>query len=204
MKRLVVKGLKAKRGERVLFQDLSFDVSAGHSLLVEGANGCGKTTLLRTIAGFAPSDAGSVELESGQSDVIPADTPLREQIHYIGHLDGAKGTMTVEENLDFWCQYLDGDHKQEALDIFGLREIGDIPAHYLSAGQRRKLALTRLAAIKRPLWLLDEPNVSLDAEARDILAAMMTRHVGGGGILLATSHTDLGVSFSRHLQLGAA
>ncbi|MBZ0215437.1 MAG: heme ABC exporter ATP-binding protein CcmA [Fimbriimonadaceae bacterium] len=197
MTRLIVNLLKAQRGERVLFQDLSFDIAAGQSLLVEGANGCGKTTLLRTIAGFARPDAGSVTLEDGQ-----AEADLREQLHYIGHLDGAKGTMTVEENLIFWCRYLGGNTSAMPQDLFGLEEIFDIPAHYLSAGQRRKLALTRLLAVKRAVWLLDEPSVSLDTEARAILSAMMTQHVKDGGILLATSHTDLGVSFSRHLRLG--
>jgi len=196
--RLIVNLLKAQRGERVLFQDLSFSVPAGQSLLIEGANGCGKTTLLRTIAGFARPDAGTVDIEGGLDDA-----PLREQLHYVGHLDGAKGTMTVGENLDFWCRFL-GDERQDSMpDPFGLDDIADIPAHYLSAGQRRKLALTRLAAISRTVWLLDEPSVSLDSAARDVLSEMMRRHVQKGGILLATSHADLGIGFSRSLRLGA-
>jgi heme exporter protein A len=195
--RLTVNSLKAQRGERVLFQDLSFDVVAGQSLLVEGANGCGKTTLLRTIAGYARPDAGNVTLDDKVQDI-----PLQEQLHYIGHLDGAKGTMTVEENLSFWCSYLGDGSAKLTEDLFGLEDIFDIPAHYLSAGQRRKLALSRLIAVKRLVWLLDEPSVSLDTEARDILSAMMKRHVDDGGILLATSHTDLGISFSKQLRLG--
>lgn len=199
MTRLTVNSLKAQRGERVLFQDLTFDVAAGQSLLIEGANGCGKTTLLRTIAGYARPDSGSV----GLTDAIK-EAPLQEQIHYIGHLDGAKGTMTVEENLTFWCRYLGGGAVKLTTDLFGLEDIFDIPTHYLSAGQRRKLALSRLIAVKRLVWLLDEPSVSLDTEARNILSAMMKQHVADGGILLATSHTDLGISFSKQLRLGVA
>ena len=198
MTRLIVNSLKAQRGERILFQDLSFAVSAGQSLLIEGANGCGKTTLLRTIAGFARPDEGKIEIENNGDDA-----PLREQIHYVGHLDGAKGTMTVEENLAFWCRYLDGPDPGARPDPFGLETISDIPAHYLSAGQRRKLALTRLAAVSRTVWLLDEPSVSLDSAARKILSDLMRSHIANGGILLATSHADLGVKFSKCLRLGA-
>ena len=125
------------------------------------------------------------------------------RLHYLGHADAVKPQLSVTENLAFWAGYLGGGDIGRALDAFGLHPIADLPAQVLSAGQRRKLALSRLALVPRLLWLLDEPSVSLDRAAQQTLAGLMAAHVAGGGLLMASTHMDLGTVFSKNLRLGA-
>lgn len=195
--RLTGKELSCIRGGRRVLTDIAFAVSAGQGLLLEGPNGSGKTTLLRALAGLVPFCAGTVIFEGGA-----ADTPPGEQAHYVGHADAIKPQLSVRANLAFWADYLGGGDSDAALALFDLAAIADLPAAYLSAGQKRKLALSRLKLVQRPLWLLDEPNVSLDAAARGVLAGAMNEHMQSGGIVIAATHLDLGALFAQKLTLG--
>lgn len=198
---LAVEQLAVERGGRRVIADLSFTVAAGEALLLTGPNGAGKTTLLKTIAGFLSPVSGRISLGRAADD-----QPLAEQAHYIGHLNGVRATLTVAENARFWAQYLGGREERipPALERFGLASLTGIPAGYLSAGQRRRLALARLLLVPRPLWLLDEPSSSLDARSTAVLAGVLDEHIAGGGILLAATHLALGLARSRELRLGFA
>lgn len=197
--RLIGDKLSSVRGGRVLFADLSFAVAAGEPLVVTGANGSGKTSLLRTIAGLLPAAEGQIRLE-GQA----GDQPLREQCHYVGHRNAIKTALTVAENAGFWSRFLGGssERPQRALDAFGLSALRDIPAGYLSAGQQRRLGLARLLLAERPLWLLDEPSTSLDEAAQGMLAAAVNTHLAGGGLAVVATHVPLGFTSARSLRLG--
>ncbi len=152
------------RGGRTLFAGLSFAVGGGEALLLLGPNGAGKTTLIRTIAGLLAPAAGAIRLDGGD-----AERSVGEQCHYVGHLNALKSSLTVEENAAFWCRFLGGrrDGLDVALEAFGLAHLRDIPAAYLSAGQKRRLGLARVLLAERPVWLLDEPTVSLDQRRPD-------------------------------------
>jgi heme exporter protein A len=199
--KLIGDGLASIRGGRALFSGLSFSVAAGDTLLLMGPNGAGKTTLIRIIAGLIAPTAGDVRLEGGA-----AGRDAGEQCHYVGHLNAIKPSLTVEENAAFWCRFFGGtpDRVPAALATFGLAGLGDIPAAYLSAGQKRRLGLARVLLADRPIWLLDEPTVSLDREAQDTLTRVVEAHVTGGGLVLAATHAPLGFASSRALHLGAA
>jgi len=166
-----------------------------------GPNGAGKTTLIRCIAGLLKPSAGQVRLEGGQPE-----RTLGEECHYVGHLNGLKASLTVEENATFWSRYLGGASEQiePTLATFGLTTARDVPVGYLSAGQRRRLALARLLLAARPVWLLDEPAVSLDRAAQQVLTTVVDAHLASGGLVVAATHTPLGFARSRDLQLGAA
>ncbi len=198
--RLRLQDLTVIRGERVLIENLELTISAGTSLLLEGANGSGKTSLLRAVAGLLRPHRGTVRIERSDK----ADCPVAEHAHFVGHADGVKGNLTIGENLDFWRRFMGGGSGgAETLDLFGLRDLGDVPVHFLSAGQKKKVGLARLMVAPRPLWLLDEPSVSLDTSACKVLADMMQKHVDDGGMLVAASHADLGIDFDQRCRLGS-
>lgn len=205
--KLVAENLTLERGARAIVRGLSVAVASGEALLLTGANGSGKTTLLRALAGLLPLAAGTIRLEGGDPE-----RTIAEQSHAIGHLNALKGSLTAAENLAFWAQYLGtpapgAQTKVEAaLDRLNLASLAAIPAAYLSAGQKRRLGLARLLVADRPLWLLDEPTVSLDAASTALLASIITEHVGAGGIVVAATHLPLGLSNPRELNLsdGAA
>jgi heme exporter protein A len=197
--RLVGDKLSAVRGGRPLFRDVSFGVAAGEALLVMGPNGAGKTTLLRMIAGLLRPAAGRVAQEGGGPE-----RTVSEQCHYVGHANAVKAGLTVAENALFWSRFLGGSGVglDSALETFGLSALRDIPAGYLSAGQKRRLGLTRLLLSDRPLWLLDEPAASLDETAQKILADTVNAHLARGGIAVAATHGPLAFARSRELRLG--
>ena len=196
--RLVGDKLSSVRGGRTVFADLSFGVTAGEALLVMGPNGAGKTTLLRTIAGLLRPAAGRVFMESGA-----LDRALSEQCHYVGHANAIKTSLTVAENATFWSRFLGNRNVgQAALETFGLAALSDIPAGYLSAGQKRRLGLARLLLAERPVWLLDEPTASLDGASREALTGAVNAHLARGGIVVAATHVPLGFSGARELHLG--
>jgi heme exporter protein A len=197
--KLIAEGLASIRGGRTLFASLSFAVGAGEALLLLGPNGSGKTTLIRTLAGLLAPAAGRVHLEGGD-----AERSVGEQCHYVGHLNALKSSLTVEENATFWCRFLGGgrDGLDNALAPFGLAALRDIPAAYLSAGQKRRLGLARLLLAERPIWLLDEPTVSLDTAAQAALGGIVEGHLAKGGLVVAATHVPLGLSNARELHLG--
>jgi heme exporter protein A len=189
------------RGGREVFHGLSFRLSAGEALLVTGRNGAGKSSLLRVIAGLVRLAAGQLTLEGGKEDC-----PIGEQAHYVGHLDALKLSLTVAENLRFWAEFLgpfSGDVRS-ALEAVDLASLSDLPAAYLSAGQRRRLSIARLVAVPRAIWLLDEPTSALDATARIRLAELMGRHLASGGMIVAATHGAIGLERARELKLGPA
>lgn len=190
--------LTCLRGGRIVFADLSFSVGAGEAIQVVGPNGAGKSSLLRLIAGLVPVAAGSLVLEGGD-----AEARIGEQAHYCGHQDAFKQALTVAENLGFWTDFLGGGGlpPEAALARLGLGHLADLPAAYLSAGQRRRLALARLLTVSRPLWLLDEPTAALDRASQGELAALMAEHVAAGGIVMAATHGPLGIP-ARDLVIG--
>ncbi len=200
---LIADQLEVARGARVIIRDLSFVVGSGEALLLTGPNGAGKTTLIRALAGYLAPSAGTVRLEGGD-----AEREIAEQCHYIGHLNGTKASLTVEENLSFWVDYLGGEggggRLDDALDRMNLLDLADIPAGYLSAGQKRRLGLARLLVAERPVWLLDEPTVSLDSASVSLMASIVDEHVGKGGLVVAATHIPLGLARTKELRLGTA
>ena len=196
---LAALNISCQRGSKVLFEDLSFALAPGEGLLVTGPNGAGKTSLLRQIAGLLPLAAGLLSLEGPRPDV-----ELPELCHYVGHLNGIKTSFTVRENLAFWADFLgdNGSPLSPALAAFGLTPLADFPAGLLSAGQKRKLALSRLFAAPRPIWLLDEPQVSLDAPSLKLLDDAIKNHLDAGGIAVVASHTALKTKFAHKIALG--
>jgi heme exporter protein A len=199
MMRLSGSGLGCVRGSREVFRDVSFALADGGALAVTGPNGAGKSSLLRLLAGLIQPSAGAITLEGGD-----ADRNIGEQAHYLGHLDALKSSLTVAENLAFWASYLgDGATPAPALAAVGLEALADLPAAYLSAGQRRRLSLARLAAVRRPIWLLDEPASALDAAGQQRLAELMGEHLASGGMIVAATHGPLGVE-AKELRLGRA
>jgi len=197
---LKAEGLTCSRGGREVFRGLSFGLAAGEALLVSGRNGAGKSSLLRMVAGLVRIAAGRLTLSGGESEI-----PIGEQTHYLGHQDALKPSLTVGENLQFWSRFLgDGRFIEPALDAVDLAPIADLPAAYLSAGQRRRLSIARLVAVPRPIWLLDEPTSSLDAPSQKRLAGLMRNHLADGGMIIAAAHGTIGLEGARELKLGLA
>jgi heme exporter protein A len=168
--------------------------------VVTGRNGAGKSSLLRMIAGLVRTAAGQLVLRDGDPE-----RTLPEQVHYLGHQDALKPALTVQENLTFWTDYLGGTEPAgPALAAVGLDAVADLPAAYLSAGQRRRLSIARLVAVKRPIWLLDEPTAALDRAAQERLGALMGQHLAAGGMIVAAAHGPIGLERAKELRLGEA
>ena len=201
---LSITGLSLQRGERVLFRDLSFAINAGEAVALTGANGAGKTSLLRTVTGFLRPEAGSVGFHDADDNTIEPEAARAHQIHLLGHLDGLKGHRTARDELMFQSQWLGHSSRgiEEAIDLLGLKPLLDLEVRKLSAGQRRRLALARLIGSPRALWLLDEPLSPLDARWREAVGAVMARHLESGGLILAAVHDPLPLP-TRSLDLGA-
>jgi heme exporter protein A len=197
--RLVAENIVCVRGGRQVFAGVSFSVEAGEALVVSGPNGAGKSSLLRMIAGLVRVAAGRLTLQQGR------DASIGEQAHYLGHLDAVKAALTIQENLSFWARYLGGKGDVAgALDAIGLGRLAELPAGYLSAGQKRRLSIARLIAVARPVWLLDEPTSALDSNAQTTLAELMRAHLRNGGLIVAASHGAIGLDNTRALHLGTA
>jgi heme exporter protein A len=191
-------GLAAFRGERLVFRDIDFSVAAGGALLLTGPNGAGKSTLLRLIAGLLRPTAGTLLWDG--ADTL-ADPPMHaRRVAYVGHLDAIKAGLTAAENLRFAARVGGGDIGM-ALDAVGLGELADLPGRMLSAGQRRRLALARLALSDAPIWLLDEPTLGLDAASIERFATMLAVHRDGGGLVLAATHLPLPLADAVALAL---
>ena len=198
MMQLSAEYLRCVRGGREIFAGLDLSVAGGEALAITGGNGAGKTSLLRMIAGLL-SPAGGVCALTGADDELT----LAEQAHYLGHRDALKPSLSVRENLSFWRDFLGGDRGDvvSSLRAVGLVHAIDLPAVVLSAGQRRRLSFARLLAVKRPVWLLDEPLSALDAAGQALVAGLMTAHLSGGGMILAATHGPLGIA-AREMRIG--
>jgi heme exporter protein A len=193
--------LACSRGGREVFADLNFSLSGGEALVVTGRNGAGKSSLLRMIAGLVHVAGGRLTLDGGEPDAS-----IGEQSHYVGHQDSVKPSLTVGENLKFWARYLGAGEGtiEPALQAVDLAPLADLPAAYLSAGQRRRLSIARLVAVPRALWLLDEPTSALDVPSQNRLADLMRSHLAGGGMIVAAAHGPIGLERARELKMGPA
>lgn len=177
---LTIRDLCVARGGVPVLQGLSFHVEQGQALILRGPNGAGKTTLLRTIAGLQPPLSG---------EVLGAE----DRIAYAAHSDGLKAMLTVTENLRFWADVFGHSDIEGAMGAFALEPLRDRLAGTLSAGQKRRLGLARLLVTGRPIWVLDEPTVSLDRDAVTLFADAVRAHLGAGGMALIATHIDLGL-----------
>lgn len=200
--------LSLKRGNRLLIKSLSFSLNKGESLLITGPNGVGKTTLIRSIAGFIEPIAGKITYRLDEEPSQPKQSPndeldnRNEHIHYIGHKNGIRTSLTVLENLEFWQTFFGSNSSlKEIIKTYYLESLINIPAGYLSAGQKRRLGLARLSIVNRPIWLLDEPTVSLDKMSAEIVATAANDHLSNGGILVAATHIPLEIPFTQHIEL---
>ena len=184
---LQVSNLSVARGGMTLLCGVDFLLSAGQILVLRGANGLGKTSLLRCIAGL--------------QDPVEGQITAPETVAYSGHADGLKGQMTVLENLAFWASIYHGPSPDVALDSYDLRALADRPAANLSAGQKRRLGLARMQVSGCALWVMDEPTVSLDAHNVALFRAVLDRHVHSGGAAVITTHIDLEIASAQLLDL---
>jgi heme exporter protein A len=199
--RLSATELACRRGGRDVFAGVNFSVASGEALTVSGRNGAGKSSLLRMVAGLLRIAEGKIVLEGGDPEL-----GVGGQAHYLGHQDALKPALSAGENLRFWSDFLGAPAagREAALNAVGLAPLADLPAAYLSAGQRRRLSIARLIAIRRPIWLLDEPTSTLDTTAQARLGELMRTHLAGGGIVIAASHGAIGLEGTRDLRLGGA
>jgi len=176
---LVVSNLTVTRGGVPLLEGISFRLSPGHALMLRGPNGIGKTTLLRILAGLQPVFVGQID-------------GIEDQVAYAAHADGIKPTLSVSENLRFWASVFGAADISPALQAFNLADLSDRSAGSLSAGQKRRLGLARLLVTGRPIWILDEPTVSLDQASVELFANAVQTHLAQGGSALLATHIDLG------------
>ncbi len=185
---LEVTDLECRRGEDLILSGVSFGVKAGRALILRGPNGSGKTTLLRNLVGLSRRETGTV---SASSDLMA----------YAAHADGIKSQLTVEENLKFWAEVFGTTSIEAAVAHFSLAPLLRRHAQHLSAGQKRRLGLSRLLLCGRPVWILDEPTVSLDVENVKIFAEMIESHLATGGIAVIATHIDLGLKNANILEV---
>lgn len=193
--------LACRRGERLVFAGLDFTLAAGGALVLTGRNGSGKSSLLRLMAGLTPPEGGLLAWDGA---AIATDRAAhRARLQFIGHADALKSALTPTETLAFWAGMRGGTADVTgALARFRLHGIADTPCRFLSAGQRRRLALARLVASPAALWLLDEPLTGLDAKSVGDLHAAIARHRHGGGRVALATHAALALPDATALALG--
>jgi heme exporter protein A len=195
---LEAQDLACLRGERVIFAGLSFRLAPGDALLLVGANGAGKSTLLRLLAGLLVPAEGRLLWDG--ADALADRAAHAARLRYLSHQDALKPALTARENLDFFARLWGGEVDQ-ALNALDLMPLAELPARVLSSGQKRRLALARLALGAAPLWLLDEPTVGLDAASVERLGALLARHRAAGGMVLAATHLPLPLPGAGELRL---
>jgi heme exporter protein A len=201
---LSAENLAARRGEDLIFVNISFHLTAGDALILTGRNGSGKSTLLRVVAGLLRPEKGHVTFTDSAGKT---DRPVCEASHYLGHRNAMKNELTVAENLSFWRDFLGdadgvaGVPVEEAADAVGLAGITHLPFGYLSAGQQRRLAFAKLLVAHRPIWILDEPTAALDSAADRLFEALIDAHRKSGGVVLAATHQPLGLDRAQELRM---
>jgi heme exporter protein A len=197
--------LTCLRGERLVFQNLSFRARPGEALLLTGPNGSGKSSLLRLMAGLLAPAAGRLIWDGAA--VADDRESHRARLHYVGHLDALKPALSVAENLAFYAALrsrpVDDATLDRALVQFRLDQLADTPARFLSQGQRRRAALARVIVVPAPLWLLDEPTLALDDASLAALGAVLTDHLAAGGHVIAATHAPIAVAKAQRLELAA-
>ncbi len=209
---LEARNLAVVRGDRVIFTGISFRLRPGQAHLLTGPNGAGKSTLLRALAGLLPLAAGELRCD-GDSDFETVDAhtygaDYAARLCYLGHQDAVKPGLSVLENIQFYAALLgvggDAARIDAALSALDLTHLAELPARMLSAGQKRRLALSRLAVSlgTRPIWLLDEPTVGLDTASIARFGALVARHRAGGGAVVAATHLPLPFPDAEELRLG--
>lgn len=198
MVQLQAKSLACQRGGRAVFSDVNFALASGQFLELRGPNGSGKSSLLRLVAGLGEPAQGEIVLEGGSPDL-----GIGQQAHYAAHQEAIKAPLTVAENLEFWGDFLGGGDLAEALAAFDLTDLAQYPAALLSAGQKRRLSLARLALVPRPLWLLDEPTLGLDQASLERLMRLLRGHLSGGGLAIVATHAALALAADLTLTLGS-
>jgi len=201
---LQVRGLGLSRGDRTLFLGFDLRLAAGEAVALTGRNGAGKTSLLRAVAGLIRPLAGSVTFEDAAGSALAAEEARSRDLHFLSHQDGLKPGRTAWEELLFQVRWTGGDRAsaEAACARLDLNRLRDLEVRKLSAGQRRRLALARLVASPRRLWLLDEPLAPLDAERRAAFGGLMAEHLAGGGLILAAVHDPLPLP-ARAVEVGA-
>lgn len=199
---LVGEKISCERGGRRIFSGLDFAIPQGGALILRGANGAGKSSLLRIAATFLSPVEGRLLFEN--SDIGGDPDSYRRQLCFVGHLDALKGAFSAGENLQFWARLHGGGEVSvdAALAAFGVAHLAVTPAQHLSAGQQRRVALARLCLSRAPLWLLDEPNASLDDDGVAALRQVIAQHRAKGGMVMAAAHIDLGLDDAQVLEMG--
>ncbi|THV12022.1 heme ABC exporter ATP-binding protein CcmA [Rhizobium rhizophilum] len=202
--RLEAENLSARRGDDLIFVNVSFTLGPGDALVLTGRNGSGKSTLLRVLAGLLRPETGRAVCICHSDDEV---RPAGELSHYLGHRNGMKRELTVAENLVFWKLFL-GDtaggrslEVEEAAAAVDLADITHLPYGYLSAGQQRRFAMARLLVAHRPIWILDEPTAALDRRADTMFEELVRQHRQAGGIVIAATHQPLGMEGAKNLEM---
>lgn len=192
--------LACRRGERLVFSGLHFDLAAGQALILRGPNGSGKSSLLRLLAGLGRPETGRIDWRG--TPISRDSAAHRARLHFVGHADAVKPALLVAETLSFWAHLHGGAaNVPAALAHFRLARLADLPCRFLSAGERKRLALARLLASAAELWLLDEPTNGLDTAALDDLLRAVTAHCADGGIAVVASHLPLALDQAATLAL---
>ncbi len=202
--RLIAGNLSARRGDDLIFKDISFELARGDSLVLTGRNGSGKSTLLRVVAGLLRPETGKV---TWHSDAAESGMRAAEACHYLGHRNAMKAELSVFENLAFWKAFF-GDFEGhqgisvgEAAEAVGLGGITHLPFGYLSAGQQRRMAFAKLLVAHRPVWILDEPTAALDVRAEAVFTDLIKAHLSKEGMVLAATHHPLGLENAGELRM---
>ncbi|HHG89116.1 MAG TPA: heme ABC exporter ATP-binding protein CcmA [Devosia sp.] len=196
---LHARDMSCRRGDRTIFSGVGFQVSGGEALMVRGANGSGKSSLLMCLAGILPA-GGDISWTRGDSNLPESDR--LEMLHFIGHLNAIKNELTLAENLQFWSAMSGGEHSRitDALEQANLAGLGTYKAGHLSAGQRHRLSLARLLVTPRPIWLLDEPSSALDRQGDRWVAALIARHMNSGGLAIVATHLPIALDMNAKMR----
>lgn len=187
------KNLSVNRGDRLVFQNLDFEIASGELLKLVGPNGSGKSTLLKTLTGLIEPAAGNI-LNGGLSVLADRDWAA-ENLCYLGHKNALKREFTVLENIEFWASLWGNQDKiTSSINKMGIEYLTDTPVRYLSSGQARRTALARSLCHDATIWLFDEPTVGLDDQGLELLAQAMKNHLNSGGMIICATHVELGLA----------